>query len=47
MDIIDESLTTLTNEELMEILVSLEAIDSTLASEQTIKGDINNNEIKK
>ncbi len=31
----DKDLAALTNEELMELLVSLEAIDSTLASKET------------
>ncbi len=43
---IDKDLTTLTNEELMELLVSLEAIDSTLESNETSRNGDNNDEIK-
>ena len=43
---IDKDLAVLTNEELMELLVSLEAIDSTLTSKETSKEGGNNDEAK-
>lgn len=43
---IDKDLAALTDEELMELLVSLEAIDSTLESKETSEEGGSNDEVK-